>query len=428
MDLLSLEELTKLEYLDSLLQILPDTSNQSERIEKWLNWCEAQNKNLKTISRPVPSGILSTESHLLDVKVFGRGPDDKIYQNNPLIRQRVARGNAVLKIIDSEGNVHYRPLVFALKKFSGERSVDEDIVEEATEADLYFLQPLSRTKEIVATVKANGEAAHLSIHHFGEDGFVFCIGSKNVHLLAKCPEDIDKYEETRYNVAKVVARAVFSTLSKLDPQTQQVMYSISHHCQLTWTFEILNPNTQHVVNLSDLKDPLLNFISWTVPDFEGKSSSLCALRPDKAFDIVKTHFKMKTVGFTLVESKESRSEYVKRDYGYEGEVFYLLDVSDNVFGLIKTKTIWYIMLRAIREKVKHNYRFSEYAQRMKKRINEIQKWLNLSEASTQSWLSLALDFGNWIDSGSFKKDLSTEFPIAWKAFLLDTNSTDRINP
>ena len=62
---------------------------------------------------------------LYDVKV-GRdkgchGPDDKIYNNNPDIRDKVARGNTVLEIKNTDTGelVEHDMVVHALKKFSG---------------------------------------------------------------------------------------------------------------------------------------------------------------------------------------------------------------------------------------------------------------------------------------------------------------------
>ena len=44
---------------------------------------------------------------------------------------------------------------------------------------------------------------------------------------------------------------------------------------------------------------------------------------------------------------------IRRDYGYEGEVLYFLDDINDVIGLLKKKTAWYVICRAIREKVAH---------------------------------------------------------------------------
>ena len=43
---------------------------------------------------------------------------------------------------------------------------------------------------------------------------------------------------------------------------------------------------------------------------------------------------------------------VRKDQGYEGVVLYFLDADLNVIGLLKKKTVWYIVLRAIREKLR----------------------------------------------------------------------------
>ena len=41
---------------------------------------------------------------------------------------------------------------------------------------------------------------------------------------------------------------------------------------------------------------------------------------------------------------------VRKEYGFEGEVMYFVDKKDHVIGLLKKKTAWYILARAIREK------------------------------------------------------------------------------
>jgi hypothetical protein len=45
---------------------------------------------------------------------------------------------------------------------------------------------------------------------------------------------------------------------------------------------------------------------------------------------------------------ESKMAAVRRGYGYEGCVFYFLDGRNHVVGLLKKKTAWYIVCRAIR--------------------------------------------------------------------------------
>ena len=56
---------------------------------------------------------------------------------------------------------------------------------------------------------------------------------------------------------------------------------------------------------------------------------------------------MRCVSYEVIETAraEERMERVRRDVGYEGEVLYFLDARDNVIGLLKKKTAWYVVLR-----------------------------------------------------------------------------------
>ncbi len=53
-----------------------------------------------------------------------------------------------------------------------------------------------------------------------------------------------------------------------------------------------------------------------------------------------------------LDSLDDRLRTIRQDYGYEGEVLYFLDADNTVMGLLKKKTIWYILCRAIREKLR----------------------------------------------------------------------------
>ena len=53
------------------------------------------------------------------------------------------------------------------------------------------------------------------------------------------------------------------------------------------------------------------------------------------------------------DAVEERMVRVREGRDYEGEVLYFMDSDHNTVGLLKKKTTWYIMLRAIREKVSH---------------------------------------------------------------------------
>ena len=53
-------------------------------------------------------------------QVFSKGPDDKVYNANKDLREKVARGNSVLYINDLESKtIEQDCIIFALRKFTG---------------------------------------------------------------------------------------------------------------------------------------------------------------------------------------------------------------------------------------------------------------------------------------------------------------------
>ena len=62
-----------------------------------------------------------------------------------------------------------------------------------------------------------------------------------------------------------------------------------------------------------------------------------------------SHLGMRCVSYEVIDTAraEERMEKVRRDVGYEGEVLYFLDARDNVIGLLKKKTAWYVVLRCV---------------------------------------------------------------------------------
>ena len=147
------------------------------------------------------------KSALYDIKVWSKGPDDVVFDNNKEIRAKVinkkiidlfickhnnnfrflkiARGNTILETIESNGEISYDLIIYALRKFSGGLG-DEDDMDRSSGSDWkkYFLKDLDQTKYVVSMNKANGEAAHMSCRCINNQ-FVICAGSKNGHLVFK---------------------------------------------------------------------------------------------------------------------------------------------------------------------------------------------------------------------------------------------------
>ncbi len=167
--------------------------------------------------------------------------------------------------------------------------------------------------------------------------FILCAGSKNVHLLVRSKADVQKYRDSRFLVAKTVASSVLDLLSDLSHDSASVLLSFLVHTRCTCVFEVLQPEYQHVVDLSHLRDSQLNFICWTLPydaDAEGARGagrgaapeSHCAVAPDAALEF------MASLGVVCVphevippEKAEDRMDEIRRGYGYEGEVMYFMD-------------------------------------------------------------------------------------------------------
>jgi len=61
---------------------------------------------------------------------------------------------------------------------------------------------------------------------------------------------------------------------------------------------------------------------------------------------------------------------IRKDFGYEGVVLYFIDSEFNVIGLLKKKTVWYIIIRAVREKIRRhiNPKNQESLDQLKERV------------------------------------------------------------
>ncbi|ELT97468.1 hypothetical protein CAPTEDRAFT_221450 [Capitella teleta] len=176
----------------------------------------------------------------------------------------------------------------------------------------------------------------------------------------------------------------------------------------TGVFEILNPKHSHVEDLSHLKKPLLQFIAWTTSSDLSLNSKLCSMPSDVAIQI-------------------------RKSYQKEGEVLYFITSDDVTIGLLKKKSIWYIICRAIREKVRgalnprrRNSNHQAVVRKIEQRIGEIQIWLGLDKRTTSAWKKLGVSFYHWSCERGNSEEITNQFPVMWKRFLEDTNQTDQI--
>lgn len=427
-----------------LLTISPtDFKENQTATEGWLRWARHEN-HLKVISAGVPTGVLPNglEGEIIDVKVFTkRGPDDAIYDKNKEIRKRVARGNSFLHI-DKGPEAGTQCVLQAMKKFTGGLGDDDDReMGDNLVWKKYFTKPIEEADKVIATKKANGEAAHLSCCLI--DGkYVWCGGSKNVHLMFRKKDDIKKYAESRFRIAREVCETVIDSLDKMGDEAELRLMKFMAWSGYTAVFEILSPVHQHVVDLSYLSSPELKFITWTKFDLDPKDDDcLGAIPPHIGIEIANA-LGLSGVSYDIITTSDldQRMAKIRQDYNSEGEVLYFMDKQGEVIGLLKKKTVWYIMCRAIREKLRAGctskektseaFSLPKVHQKMETRMNEIQKWLSLDDTTLQDWKNLANKFLSWT-LHKFETDFTWDniidkYPVTWKQFLEENKETDHI--
>jgi len=425
------------------------TSNQ---VENYMKWIRSRNKNIKSTSKTIPSSILggnSLEAELIDVRISCRGPDDKLYDRDEQYRQRLPRGCTLIECrVKNEAQVRLDFALFALRKFSGGLGDDDDREDDNQGWLRYFLQHPRTASQVICTRKVNGEACHLSCLALpNQNQLVLVAGSKNVHLCFRTHSDINAYgKDTTYAYAGPFCHVILDTLEAMPDRGSNLMNFLAL-TRYTAVFEILNYQHQHIVNLEYLKDKPnrseLKFITFShVPDdFDATVTSLCALPPDNAIEIGRA-LNLPTTDYEIIENRsEALNEHlisIKYRHECEGSVLYFLNANDEVIGLLKKKSIWYVILRAIREKArpmlsnwekKHQMELNDTIQRISKRLNAIQKWLGFSDVILDRWKTLATEYLTWLSEGAKKRtilrdDISNNYPILWRKFIEEKNFRD----
>ncbi|XP_021358306.1 uncharacterized protein LOC110453614 isoform X2 [Mizuhopecten yessoensis] len=327
-----------------------------------------------------------------------------------------------------------------MKKFTGGLGDDDDRESGDTFVwQKYFTKSLDDASVVIATRKANGEAAHLSCRLIGGE-YVLCGGSKNVHMLFRRKEDITKYVEPRFRIAREVCATIMDSIDKMKSEEKERLLKFLVISQYTGVFEILAPDHQHVEDLSHLPGPELHFITWTRCDLDPSGEDVAAVPPHISIEIARA-LGLKTVKYdrVAIPNLDKRMKEIRGGYQFEGEVLYFLDSQGVVMGLLKKKTVWYIMCRAIREKLRaacisltkyrEQFTINRVLKKTEGRINEIQKWLALDDDTVNFWKCLGKKFLRWTlnqyEEGSIKMDeIADKFPVLWTSFLQSTHECD----
>jgi len=442
---------TALKWLrENIFRVVNDSTATTDSLRaeaaNWLEWARSR-KDLKIVTVDVPDGILptGTTGRLHDVKVFTRhGPDDALYDSQPELREKVARGNCFLEVCERGSDSAVTCVIHAMKKFSGGLGDDDDRTSGSDFIwERYFTQPFDTAKAIVCTKKQNGEAAHLGACRIGTEMYI-CAGSKNVHLLFRNSKDLDKYplHEQRYKFANEVSRCILQMLGRLSESGRVCLLEFLSVTRSTAVFELLSPHHQHVENLSELLAAELKFIAWTSCQLQS-ASLFCYLPPDSGIELARI-FELNTTEYSLISvgSLYEHMADIRSRYGVEGEVLFFLGDDRRTIGMLKKKSVWYIIVRAIRQKVhaacmsysKNSETFvhGTHAQKIEQRLKEIQQWLQLDDKSVLAWKHLAEKFLAFcivqLRAQNFSaSDFTDYFPVHWRNFLLEKGETDCIS-
>lgn len=140
-----------------------------------------------------------------------------------------------------------------MRKFAGGLGDEDEIERSKSDWRKYFLKDIKKTEYVISLEKANGEAAHFSCRWI-DNGFLLCAGSKNVHLVFRNESEIDSYKEEKFSYARTIAKTLVVHLNKMHSDSKDLLLSFLCWTRLTVIFEILIPDSQHVVDLSYLKE------------------------------------------------------------------------------------------------------------------------------------------------------------------------------
>ena len=317
----------------------------------------------------------------------------------------------------------------------------------------FFTRPYASATHCVSMHKANGEAAHLAVRRIG-DAYVLFPGSKNVHMAVTCPRDLDLYKGDRYLTASEVARTVFAALEGMKPRTRERCLAFMAATGFTAVFELLQPAYQHVELLEG--PPRLVFLAWSVPLNRGVPDSLCAVGPAAGLEVAR-HLGLEPVPYRVlaVSAMAANTDTVRKTYGREGDVVYFVADDGAVIGLLKLKCVWYVLLRALREKAKAmanrlekikkesgnprrhqsidpaDTEGKKTSRKVLKRFQDIADWLQVHDETMASWNKLATAFIDWLLPALVQDKVTHEqvralFPVVWHRFLRESGESDDI--
>ena len=96
---------------------------------------------------------------------------------------------------------------------------------------------------------------------------------------------MNAYNESRFEGAKMTCNSIIDFMDKMEPELRRKFLSFLCWSNFTIVYEVLIPNSQHIVDLSDIKEPFLRFITFTENKVYEKPQTLCPIPPDCAIEV-----------------------------------------------------------------------------------------------------------------------------------------------
>ncbi|CAI5725391.1 unnamed protein product [Hyaloperonospora brassicae] len=409
---------------------------------------------------------------IYDIKVGLPGrPDDAVYLESPYARRWLPRGNCIAKW-KRQNTTYFFPLVRGYKKFTGQEDGAElNKHKESAEGELskFFIKPRAQSRWMISTTKENGEAGHLAVLKRSDGKFIYVLGSKNTHLLAQNVEDVDRarMQERSDNsdpfvAAAPIATAILRLLFALKPADRTLLCEFLWQTRATASFEVLCPSHQHVQLHENIVEDTPVFYGLSVMTLEVAAGAEICVNPVLLYEF------MRALGIRTVSNDIKKFdadvfanmlERSTRAYRQEGSVYLFLDDKADVIGMEKCKSLWYVCLRAIREKAKALCRairladdvscrvrkLDEAKESMRKRFRAISGYMRISDEVSNQYNALGTRFLEYVvekelacgpapqtDQATQEKckvvarEVADLFPVVWKRFLDHTKLNDAI--
>lgn len=266
--------------------------------------------------------------------------DDAIYTASIFLRKYMSRGFSVYE--DKNDFFVFRGFL----KFTGLQSSDEDEQSSATnhtESFLYEGKRLTDCTHFICTEKSNGENGKWAIRRCNDGSFIIAAGSKNAMKVWKRGETPTFTSDTYLPVVEIC-----NWVSKYCSTATDDFFENVATNQWTIMFEINHPDSEHIFRINEMR---MDFVS--ILDEKG-----IPIDCTTAFNFFSKN-NLTHVPYSQHSPSELDSviDVTRKRIDTEGSVIYLYE-EDKCIGLIKLKSDFYVVARAIRECFKHFIRLA----------------------------------------------------------------------